>query len=294
VTLVVDVPEAVISDRLRAFGPGGAGDAGGELHGRQTLRQRLYHGATIGLRCPDDPVAQRVLGAIDAPIVASSANHRGAAPPMDADEAAAAVGDAADLIVDGGRARYAKPSTIVRVTQRDGSPHIAVQREGVYDERFIRKLLRWTMVLVCSGNTCRSPMAEAIAKDVLAKQRGIAPDDLEAAGLRIVSAGVYAAPGSPPSPEAVDALAKMDIDMRPHRSRRLSLELIHEADVIYCMTRGHLEAIVEAAPYAADKTFLLDPNGDIEDPIGAGLTTYQRCAEMIRRRLDQRLKEQQP
>jgi protein arginine phosphatase len=285
ITLVVDVPEAVIAEKVRKLGV--AGDPG-------EVRSRLYHGHTIGLRCPDDMLAQRILGSVPDPVVASSANRRGDAPPHDADSAAAAVGDAAALFVDGGRSRYSKPSTIVRVKEGERGPIITVEREGVFDERYIRKLLRWTMLLVCSGNTCRSPMAEAIAKDMLSKERGVPVGELESRGVRVLSAGAFAMPGGPPSPEAVEALAKFGIDMAGHRSRTLTLDLVREADVIYCMTEAHRAAVVATDPSADQKTTLLDPSGDIEDPIGAGLTVYQRCAEIIRRRLEQRLKEQRP
>src|SRR5690606_23891543 len=228
---------------------------------------------------------------IDAPVVASSANPRGKPPPHDADDAAAAVDGAAELVIDGGVTRYAKPSTIVRIHK---SGQMTVERGGVYDERFIRKLLRWTMLLVCSGNTCRSAMAEGIARQMLAEQRGIAPEDLEPAGLRVISAGAFATPGMPAAPEAVEALGKSGIDLSSHRSRVLTPELIHEADVIDCMTQSHMDAVLRLVPSAAGKTMLLAPTGDVADPIGSGLTAYQRCAELIRRRLDQRLKEQQP
>ncbi|MEE9211688.1 MAG: L-threonylcarbamoyladenylate synthase [Phycisphaeraceae bacterium] len=282
VTLVVDVPDEVIADRLEA------------LKLPDSARSRLYHNNTVGLRCPDHPLAQQILAAAGDPVVASSANRRGQDPPHDAQEAAKAVADDAELIVDGGRCRYAKPSTIVRVRGDGAAPTITVEREGVYDERFIRKLMRWTMLLVCSGNTCRSPMGAALARSMLAEQRGITEDELEAAGLRVVSAGAYAAVGMPASQEAAEAMQKLGLDLACHRSQVLSPELIHEADVIYCMTENHRHAVVAMVPAAADKVMPLDPNADVNDPIGSDATAYQRCAELIRRRLAQRIKEQQP
>ncbi|MEX0774633.1 MAG: Sua5/YciO/YrdC/YwlC family protein [Phycisphaeraceae bacterium] len=254
---------------------------------------RIYHNRTVGLRCPDDAIALRVLGSIDAPIAASSANRHGEPPPQDAEAAAAAMGDAAELVIDGGRCRYAKASTVVHVMRARGIPHIRILRQGVYDERFIRKLLRWTMLVVCSGNTCRSPMAEVMAQDMMAQERGLKADELESAGVRIVSAGTMAMPGLPATAEARQALASMDLDLMQHRSRPLSHELLHEADVIYCMTEAHRQTVLDMAPAAAAKTLILDPQGqDIEDPIGSDVEAYRRCAGQIRRLLELRLKEQ--
>lgn len=282
VTMVVDVEEEVIHQRLRA------------LNLPPESRDRIYHHNTVGLRCPDHPLAQQILASIDGPIVASSANRRGQRPPHDAAEATAALGAEVDVVIDGGRCRYAKPSTIVRVRGVGDATKITVEREGVYDERFIRKLMRWTMLIVCTGNTCRSPMAEGMAKQLLSQERGINTEDLEAAGLRVISAGVATGGGQPANPEAVAAMSRIGVDLARHRSRPLTRELIHEADVIYVMTQDHIEAVAALSETARSKTHLLDPGGEIEDPIGMGATAYQRSAEVIRRRLAQRIKEQQP
>jgi tRNA threonylcarbamoyl adenosine modification protein (Sua5/YciO/YrdC/YwlC family) len=281
VTLQVEVSDEVIHRKIR------------DLNLPAEVRSRLYHRNTIALRCPDHPLAQRILAAAPWPILASSAVGRGQRPPHEAEDAARAIGDQVDLIIDGGRTRYSKPSTIVSVRGSGSDAQATVERPGVYDERFIRKLLRWTVLLVCSGNTCRSPMAEGLARQLLAEQRGIPVEQLEEQGVRILSAGAFAASGSPAAPEAVEALSKFNIDISGHRSRPLTPELIHEADVIYCMARSHRQFILELFPSATDKTLLLDPGGDVEDPIGANITTYQRCAELIRRQLAQRLKEQE-
>lgn len=282
VTVVVDVPQDVIAKKAEDNG-----------FDKDTI-DRLYHNGTIGLRCPDHDLGWRILGSINQPVVASSANRRGGPPPRDAVDAAKAMGDDVDLVIDGGHCRYAKASTIVQIKGAGRTMDLTVSRDGVYDERFIRKLLRWTVLLVCTGNTCRSPMAQVIAEDVLAKQLGVDLKSLDAAGIGVISAGIFAGGGQPASVEAVDVMRKQGLDLSRHRSRALTQELIHEADVIYCMTESHLHAVIGMSPSAAAKTHRLDPDHDVSDPIGGPPVVYEQCAAMIRHQLEQRIKEHHP
>ena len=112
----------------------------------------LFDGDSITLRCPDHIVATDVIGRIDGPIVltAVDATHEG--------KLSDAVEQQVDLVFEAGPTNYSKPSTLVRVTESGYD----IIRAGVYDERIIERLLRTTILFVCSGNTCRSPMAEAI------------------------------------------------------------------------------------------------------------------------------------
>jgi len=95
------------------------------------------------------------------PLAGSSASG----PHWSAAALAAELGDKVDLIFDAGPTDYSKPSTILRV----GQDRYTIVRSGIYDERIIDRMLRTTLLFVCSGNTCRSPMAEAIARHLLAE-----------------------------------------------------------------------------------------------------------------------------
>ena len=252
----------------------------------------LYQNGEIGLRCPDHALGRQILASVPDPVVASSANREGQRPPLDADQAAQSVGDLVDMVVDGGPCRYGRSSTLARVGGRDGPLKLTVVRSGTYDERYLRKLMRWTLLLVCSGNTCRSPMAAAVARFMLAERRGLPVDELENAGVRVLSAGTVAAQAAPATPEAIEALRQIGVDLSGHRAQQLDVDLIREADVIYCMTESHRRAVIQMLDSARNKTHLLDPTGDIEDPLGTGASGYHRCVELIRRRIEHRLKEQ--
>src|SRR3984957_9148048 len=137
------------------------------------------------------------------------------------------------------------------------------------------------ILFVCTGNVCRSPMAEGLFRHMVANR----PD------IRVRSAGVSAFPGQPPSPHAVEVLAELRVDISKLRSLPLSDELVRGASCIIAMTRSHMESIHYLFPEAAEKTFLLRefedyaPSLDVSDPIGLGREAYEVTRDIIRRAL---------
>jgi len=137
-------------------------------------------------------------------------------------------------------------------------------------------------LFVCSGNTCRSPMAAAICNAEIAQRLKIPLEDLETVNVRALSAGISAKVGAPLTPESQEVLRSMNVPVGPHAARSLTVELANQADLILCMTSAHRKAIVEMIPSVAGKTYCLDHEADIEDPIGKGLEAYLNCALRIR------------
>lgn len=172
---------------------------------------------------------------------------------------------------------------------------VALEQEHLIDGAELKKLSGVQIVLVCTGNTCRSPMAEVALKGMLAEHLGIALDRLEDAGVTVVSAGVATGGGSPASPEAVRAVGQLGLDLSQHRSRAATVELLQQADAVYTMTQGHRATIVRQAPFLRDAVQTLVPDGrDIDDPIGGQASVYQACLKQIQAALRQRLAELAP
>jgi protein-tyrosine phosphatase len=167
-----------------------------------------------------------------------------------------------------------------------------VLRAGVVPEKTLQRLSSTMVLFVCTGNTCRSPMAELICRQMLAKRLGCLIDRLEDRGVLVMSAGVAAMLGGRAAHEAVEVLAKMNLDLSEHETQPLTEPLVRHADLIYTMTRTHREAIVAQWPSAAERTFLLCADeSDICDPIGGPTERYQRCAAQIRAELELRLEQ---
>ena len=147
-----------------------------------------------------------------------------------------------------------------------------------------------TILFVCTGNTCRSPMAEGIARDLVASGR---IEGLDREQVLIASAGVAAAEGMPPSPETMDILRARGIE-DSSRSIQLTPEMVSEADVVLAMTRSHLQAIKSRFALTEEQSrhlHLLDPDRDVIDPIGQGPAAYQQAAAIFDEVIPVRLKE---
>ncbi len=143
-----------------------------------------------------------------------------------------------------------------------------------------------TILFVCTGNICRSPMAEGLFRQMVKDRTDI----------QVGSAGVATGYGQPPSYHSVEVLRPWGIDISRYRSQPLTEDLVEKSDFIFVMTQGHLDTIQMLFPGAAEKTFLLrefDKKSsrlslaslDVPDPIGLGIDAYFKSRDLIREAL---------
>jgi protein-tyrosine phosphatase len=142
------------------------------------------------------------------------------------------------------------------------------------------------VLFVCTGNTCRSPLAEALCKRMLADRLGCEPGELEGRGFAVRSAGVMAYPGDPAARPAVEVAAEMRADLAAHRSRPVNPELLAGATDVVAMTAGHVAMLAARFPHLGPPAVLLGGADDLPDPIGGDADEYRACARVIAGNLD--------
>jgi protein-tyrosine phosphatase len=203
-------------------------------------------------------------------------------------ELADAAAGKADVRLDAGPTRQKRPSTIVRI----GEARSETLREGAIPRSMIEEAVLFTILFVCTGNTCRSPMAEALMRKLLADRLKVREDELAAKGYRVLSAGTGASRGGAATEEAEIAVRAFGADLSRHASRPVSPSLVEEADRVFVMTPRHKKDLEEWMPEQAAKIQPLDPGGAaVEDPIGGSAEVYRASARRIHDALVQRLKE---
>jgi protein-tyrosine phosphatase len=241
--------------------------------------------AGVAVRYPNHRVALDLLKRAGVRVGAPAA---GDPPAVTGDEARRVLEGRVDVLVDAGPTRQRGPSTVVRLL----GTRAEVIREGAIPRSMIDEVNVTTLLFVCTGNTCRSPMAEAIARRLLADRLGVPEVELAERGYRVLSAGTSAGHGGAASEESEQAVKKYGADLSRHESRPVTVAMIEEADRVWVMTPRHRKTLVEWMPDQAAKIELLDPSGkEVDDPIGAPAEVYRAVARQIHDSLTQRLKE---
>lgn len=251
--------------------------------GPLTLIVQGEDGKSYGLRMPDHAVVRLLVELCGEPLLATSANISGSQAAVSPEEVLSSMEGKIDLLVDAGKCAHARASTIVDLTERP----FRILREGAEAQKISGALKeaqsasapKIRILIVCTGNTCRSPMAEGwlaaeIRKEELQEQ------------IEVESCGIYAYKNMPPTEEAVRVLREDGIDISGHSARPLTPEMAKDADRIYAMGPDHEQFILRAYPWLSGKVRVLG----IQDPMGQDLTAYRECYRAVKDAMGQEFK----
>jgi protein-tyrosine phosphatase len=241
--------------------------------------ERLATNERLALRLTDHVAARKIALRLGMPLVAAST------PWITPDQVLASLGDKVGLVIQNGRTTFAQPETVVHVQGRDWQ----VLTEGAVPKEEIEEAAPCRIVFVCTGNTCRSPLAEGLCRKLLADHLRCPAAELGKHGFCVQSAGLAAMIGAEATPEAVAAAAELGADLAGHGSQPLTIEMLLQADRLFAMTASHLRMLYGVRGVTPR---LLSPDGaDVADPIGGPPELYRECAHQIRGHLENLLPE---
>jgi protein-tyrosine phosphatase len=260
--------------------PQRAGSQGSGLTARLAPSVRRFLGAeqTIGARVPAHEAIRQTSMLLPGFLAVVAMEGENGASGVDSAELQSRYGDRLALIVDDDPRQCAKPASVVRLLDEGWQ----LLREGAVPAAMLEELSACMIVFVCTGNTCRSPLAEALCKKQLADRLGCMVEELPRRGFVVRSAGLSAATGCSAAEGAVAIGRSYGVDLAGHVTRPATAALLRQADHVFAMTQSHLRTIRASLPGAASWVKLISPSGDdLPDPIGGDEGIYQQCADKI-------------
>jgi protein-tyrosine-phosphatase len=199
-----------------------------------------------------------------------------------------AVGPGVDFILDGGHVSGGRSSTVVQCDD----VQFSVLRRGAVPTAVVIKAATELILLACTGNLCRSPLAEACLRREVAAILECDAHEVVRRGFRFGSFGTTALEGEPATEQAQTVATERGLDLSGHRSRPFRIGRVRHAAKVYCMTHGHQEFLRPYFQNRADDLDLLCPRGrEIDDPYGRALKVYRRAAERIEEACARRAEE---
>jgi tRNA threonylcarbamoyl adenosine modification protein (Sua5/YciO/YrdC/YwlC family) len=249
--------------------------------------QGVYNGNAIGVRCPDNGIASRILELAGVPVIATSASLPGKAAATDFQQAFEMFNTKVPLMINDGQCQEAGDSTIVRISKGN----VDILREGAVSGDDINDISTVNILFVCSTNTCCSPIAAGICRRLLCRRLGCEADMLKMFGYNVSSAGVMSPIKKPLRPEAVRLADRLGLNLSDHISTPLLPRDILCSDLILTMQEDQKRRITDFYPQIEDRCKLLAGDYDICDPSEGGEEVYAKFADVVESAINERIGE---
>jgi L-threonylcarbamoyladenylate synthase len=259
---------------------------------------RLNEFKKVAVRIPHHQICKILVEMANTPLTSTSVNLSAKGSLNDTKKIIDLFNDRVDVIIDAGSPGTSKGSTVLDLCTMPPT----MVREGDVTAGQLKKILgydvrnrypeKYVITFVCSGNICRSPMAEGVLKNIVSESRYKNRVD-------VISAGTLNIKDSPPTIEAIDVAQNQDIDISKHRSRGLNEDVMRKSNLIICMALDHIHYIQEHFPQYRSKVFLLRQwqldnklsNPSVSDPIGRSFSFYENILNEIRMEIKRILPE---